>query len=110
MPTFLDEVLRAIDRSGDDQIAVNEAASLLHMEWNYDEGSSDMRFLESTRVGFGALADLPGNFTISFLPHNKYSRNCVETPISSETIVAHCFPRQNRKWEMEKANMWLLEP
>lgn len=43
MPTFLTEVLRAIDTSGDDQVAVNEAASLLHIKWIYGEGGRDMR-------------------------------------------------------------------
>lgn len=110
MSTFLDEILRAMKKVGDDQIAVNEAASRLRMQWIYSEGGSDMRNHESTRVGFGVLADLPGNFTVSFLPHSKYTRNCQATPISSETIVAHCFHRESRNQEMKRANLWLLQP
>lgn len=108
MPAFLQETLRAMKEVGDDQVAVNTAASRLHLDWIYSEGDSDMRSYKSTRVGFGVVGDLPGNFTVSFLPHNKYTRNCEETPISSETIVVHCFHRTNRKREMMNANMWLV--
>lgn len=110
MPVFLDEMLRVVNKVGDDQVAVNQAARSLHMDWIYDEGVSDMRYLESTQAGYGVLTDLPGNFTVTFLPHNKYRRSC-GNPISPETFVAHCFSKyhHDREQEMKDHGVWLLD-
>ena len=97
MSKFLQVMADAVNQSGDDQVGLNKAASLLGLKWDYNTSRSDMRNTESTRVGLGVLTDLPGNFIVALLPHNRYTRNCRVSPVSSETIVAHCFPRHGRE-------------
>lgn len=109
MQRFLEVVEEAVNECGDDQVAVNKAASLLDVKWDYNTSRSDMRNTESTRVGRGTLMALPDDFTVALLPHNGYTRNCIDTPISSETIVAHCFPRRRREFWMKKAHLWLAD-
>lgn len=93
----------------DDQIALNEAAETLGVVWDSD---SDMRYLPSTEIGRGVVTGIPGgNFTIILLPHNKYTRRCDSSPISDETVIAHCRARkeggEKESW-MVKANVWLV--
>ena len=107
MQRFLEVVNDAVDECGDDQVSVNKAAFMLGLKWDYNTSRSDMRNTESTRIGRGTLTGLPGDFTVTLLPHNGYTRNCQKTPISSETVVVHCFPRKSRMRAMKKANLWL---
>lgn len=109
MERFLGVMADAVNESGDDQVGLNKAASLLGLKWDYNTSRSDMRNAQSTRVGRGALMALPGDFIVALLPHNRYTRNCRKSPVSSETIVAHCFPRYGRERAMKKENLWLVD-
>lgn len=109
----MDEFLKLMEVSvndvGEDQTGHNEAARQLGLTWDYNETRSDMRNFESTAVGRGVLTALPGPFVVTLLPHDKYTRHCEQTPISSKTLIAHCFPRHNRIEKMKRANLWLAD-
>ena len=106
---FMEAVANALDTVGSDQVAHNAAAFLYHLEWDYNTSRSDMRHYRSTGVGRGVLTAQPGHFVVALLPHNKYTRDCNKTTISSEAIIAHCFPRHNREKAMKEASMWLAD-
>lgn len=93
----------------DDQIGLNKAAIMLGLTWDYNSTRSDMRYYDSTAVGLGVLTALPGPFVVGLLAHDKYTRHCNHTPISSQTLIAHCFPRKNRVKRMKQANLWLVD-
>lgn len=97
--------------TGDDQVAVNQAALELGVVW---DKSSDMRYENSTGVAKGMIVSLSGDdgepFEITLLPYNKFTRVCAATPISSETTVAHCFygkkePGVKESW-IRDARLW----
>lgn len=100
------------DEIGDDQIALNNAADELGIVW---DSYSDMRFEASTGVGRGVVPSLTTttgvNFTVTLLPHSRYTRKCSTTPISNETVVAHCVARKNAgaktSW-MQESNLWYV--
>ena len=98
-------------RIGDDQIAANKAVSRLGVTWDED---SDMRLVESTGLGRGTIEKLRGDdgpFVVTLLPHSAFTRHCDKTPISNETVVAHCHSRKfvsRRVSWMEEANLWLV--
>lgn len=112
MEAFHVAMERIVRVTGDDQVAVNEAALELGIVW--DEGS-DMRFKTSVGFGKGQITHLTEGdrpFTVTLLPHNKYTRICHETPISSETTVAHCYTAKeaNAKIDwMREANLWSVD-
>eukprot|EP00903_Cladosiphon_okamuranus_P020683 g18992.t1 len=66
---------------GDDQRAVNRAAWKLGIEWDKLDG--DMRYEESEGFGFGTVDSLEDDqgrpFTVTLLPHNRYTRECSVT-------------------------------
>ena len=113
MNTFQDTMENIALRTGDDQVAVNQAASDLGVIW--DEGS-DMRYEESTDPGKGTISDLSSDngepFGITLLPHSKFTRICRSTPVSNDTVVAHCFREKKAgaklDW-MQELNLWLPE-
>lgn len=107
MPVFLREMKRIIAVDGDDQYGVNIAAQNMNITWDYR--NSDMRFHNSTGLGTAVVTGLPGRFQITYLPHNKYTRNCQATPVTTETIIAHCFPRTDREEAMKNATLWFLD-
>ncbi|CAN0312848.1 unnamed protein product [Scytosiphon promiscuus] len=109
MSTFLELLTEALVDEKSDQVSHNKAASQLHLQWEYNTSRSDMRYYNSTGVGRGVLTALPGPFVVTLLPHNKYTRHCNMTPISEDTIIAHCFARQHRVALMKKANLWLVD-
>ena len=109
MDKFLELIINALQDTKSDQVAHNQAAHLLGLTWDYNESNSDMRRFNSTAVGRGVLTALPDTFTVILLPHNKYTRRCKETPITSETLIAHCFPRGKRVAAMKRANLWLAD-
>lgn len=97
--------------SGDDQVALNTAAYDLGVVWDAD---SDMRYFNSTGIGKGVVPNLSteeGDFTIALLPHSTYIRHCDQSPISDETVVAHCRSKKEDKdkesW-MKGANLWFV--
>lgn len=107
MREYLSAMEKSLAHTGDDQVAVNFVAKELAILW---DSNSDMRYLGSTGVGRGVIADLGGsNFTVTLLPHSMYTRNCDKTPISNATVVAHCRSRKKIgdkiSW-MKQANLW----
>lgn len=110
MNTFQDAMERIVLETGDDQVAVNQAALHLGVAWDED---SDMRYEQSTGFGKGTIANLSGDdgkpFEITLLPHNKFVRLCTHTPLSNDTVVAHCLHAKtaNAKtnW-MQKLTLW----
>lgn len=107
MPTLLDAMLRETLKNKDDQIGLIQAARQFHLEWNYDKNMSDMRQTQSTDLGFGVIADLPGNFTVVLLPQSKYTRS--KFKVSTATIVAHVFDCNYREKRMRHFNLWLVD-
>lgn len=110
MDTFQNTMERIVLETGDDQIAVNQAALELGIAW--DKGS-DMGYVTSVGIGKGTIAKLTSDdgkfFEISLLPHNKFTRQCDSTPISNDTIVAHCrskkIPSDKTNW-MQEQDIW----
>lgn len=110
MHKFLELLTDELVTEESDQMAHNKAAARLHLEWDYNTSRSDMRRYDSTGVGRGVLADLPGPFVVALLPHNKYLRNCDKTPISAETLVVHCvMSRKHRVARMKSKNLWFQD-
>lgn len=105
-----DTMERIVLETGDDQVAVNQAALELGIVW---DKSSDMRYRRSERFGKGTIANLSSadgeSFEVVLLPHNTFTRQCLHTPVTNETMVAHCFhaKRAGAKtaW-MQKLNLW----
>lgn len=107
MQIFQDRMERLVLMTGDDQISANRAALELGISWDAD---SDMRLEKSTGVGKGTIAKLSGDqgpFEVILLPHNKFTRFCTSTPISSETVVAHC--HSSKKQSLGRRVSWMLE-
>lgn len=110
MNTFQGAMERIVLATGDDQVSVNRAASELGISW--DKGS-DMRYIASTDFGKGTIAVLSSEdgepFYISLLPHSTFPRVCHETPVSNDTVVAHCIQKQNAGaklgW-MQELDLW----
>ena len=109
----MDKLQRLIEsivkRIGDDQIATNTAVVRLGITWD-DE--SDMRYKNSTALGRGTIEALQGDggpFIVTLLPHSAFTRRCIDTPISNETVVAHCYERKvaNKISWMKEENLWL---
>lgn len=89
---------------------MNRVAAALEPEFDY--ATSDMRYQASTAVGRCVLKGLEGTFTVGYLPHNKYTRDCDKTPVSDETIVAHCHtwgPVERRISTMKERGVWVLD-
>lgn len=114
MREFLEKIQQLVLENGDDQVAVNSAASHLGIEW--DKQGGDMRYEESQGFGFGTIDSLTDDhgwpFAVTLLPHNKYTRQCLQTPLSEITVVAHCRSpkRAGAKIDwMRKAGLWSLE-
>ena len=110
MNTFRDVMERIVVETGDDQIAVNQAALDFGVSW--DKGS-DMRYRQSKGVGKGTIANLYGDggksFEITLLPHDKFTRHCTRTPLTNNTVVAHCFHKKTagaKTGWMQKLNLW----
>lgn len=114
MKEFAAEMEHIALERGDDQVAANNAASHLGIEW--DKEGSDMRYEDSQGFGFGTIDSLTDDegrpFAVTPLPHNIYTRLCMVTPLSEITVVAHCMSnkRANSKmgW-MRDAGLWLDE-
>lgn len=90
MPILVDTMIEEALRLTDDQKAINSALSTLEIAW---DPSSDMGFENSTKRGKGTvelLADGDEAFVVTLLPHKTFTRLCDDTPISNETVVAHC--------------------
>lgn len=110
MDIFLGVMARIVLDTGDDQVAVNRAAVELGIVW---DTSSDMRHIRSKGIGKGTIAGLSSpygdSFEIALLPHNKFTRICQGTPVTNETMVAHCFhdkvPSAKTGW-MKELNLW----
>lgn len=51
-----------------EQVAINAAALNLGIAW---DPRSDMRYEESTDTGHGIVKNIPGNFSVALLPHNR---------------------------------------
>lgn len=107
--TLIDAMAMAIIRSKDDQNAINSALSSLGIKW---DPKSDMGFANSTRRGRGTverLGDGDEKFVVTLLPHATFTRLCNQTPISGDTVVAHCHSFHKGEhmavW-MKKANLW----
>lgn len=109
MALYQNAMRENIAKTGDDQVALNMAAYNLGVVWDQ---SSDMNFYNSTGIGKGIVTSLPGNFTVALLPHSKYIRHCDETPISNDTVVAHCRSRKKDgdklRW-MKSAHLWNVD-
>lgn len=101
-----------VSRIADDQIAVNKAVGRVGVTWDKE---SDMRLVDSTGLGRGTIKRLrsdDGPFVITLLPHSAFTRDCRSTPISNETVVAHCHSRKKvgrRVSWMHEANLWLMD-
>ena len=110
MDIFQNTMARIVLKTGDDQIAVNQAALKLGVVW---DKSSDMRYRRSKSFGKGTIADLSTDdgesFEIALLPHNKFTRHCLGTPVTNETMVAHCIHKKNageKMGWMQELNLW----
>eukprot|EP00903_Cladosiphon_okamuranus_P018134 g16688.t1 len=111
MRDFLAEMRQMVAEDGDDQVAVNRAALRLGIEW--DKEGSDMRYEDSQGYGFGTIDSLTDDegrsFTVTLLPHDKYTRLCLVTPLSEITVVAHCLSQKRAgakiDW-MRDAGLW----
>ncbi|CAM9585429.1 unnamed protein product [Laminaria digitata] len=103
---------KLVSRLGDDQIVANKVVDKLGVVWDED---SDMRLLNSTGLGRGTVDKLHGDdgpFVITLLPHSAFTRQCITTPITNETVVAHCHSRKNvgkRVSWMQRANLWSFD-
>lgn len=66
-----------------------------------------MRHAASTQPGYSIIEDLPGNFTVTYLPHSQYPRDCrcnMNSIAYSKTVtVAHCFFKFVREQKMKVA-------
>lgn len=107
MSTFLRVMQRVITKIGDDQIGVNLAAQRLDIRWEYHT-HSDMRYTNSSDIGIAHIHGVRGSFQVTYLPHSKYTRDCEATPITKDTVIAHCFPRYDRETAIKKADLWVL--
>ncbi|CAN0015047.1 unnamed protein product, partial [Laminaria digitata] len=115
MDTFQDKMGLIALKTGDDQISANRAALDLGIVWDVD---GDMRLSKSTGVGRGTIVQLSGDggepFEVILLPHNKFTRFCDSTPITNDTVVAHCHSNkrtaldQRLTW-MHEANLWSID-
>lgn len=114
MSEFLDKLEQLVIEHGDDQVAVNSAASDLGIEWNKQGG--DMRYKESQWLGFGTIDSLTDDqgrpFSVTLLPHTTYTRQCKSTPLSGMTVVAHCLSKKKAgakiDW-MRENGLWSVE-
>lgn len=116
MGEFLVEMKQLAIKHGDDQVAVNNAASQLGIKW--DKQSGDMRYEESQGFGYGTIDSLTDDegrpFTVTLLPHNTYTRQCLLTPLSEMTVVAHCLSKRSAgtgakiDW-IREAGLWPAE-
>ena len=130
MRKFLVVLEELVETHEDDQTAINEALKHLEIAWT---PSSDMRFTTSTHVARGVIEfptddASPGEMhelSVSLLPHNVITRYCdlpgshrrsggrrhfPTTPISNDTVVAHCHSKGKgdvmAEW-MELLGLWL---
>ncbi|CAM9181303.1 unnamed protein product [Ectocarpus sp. 4 AP-2014] len=105
---FMEVVREFTEELENDQQAVNLALHKLDVVW---VPTSDMRFSDSTLSGVGVVHNITsgGSLIVSLLPHNKYTRSCRRTPISIETVVAHCISTDKGEgmatW-MKEAHLW----
>ncbi|CAM9107488.1 unnamed protein product, partial [Ectocarpus sp. 13 AM-2016] len=105
---FMEVVGEFTEELENDQQAVNLALQELDVVW---DPTSDMSFSGSTRSGVGVVHSITSgeSLTVSLLPHNKYTRSCRRTPISVETVVAHCISTEKGEgmatW-MKEAHLW----
>ena len=110
MDTLQRSMEAIVRRIGDDQMATNNAVDRLGIAWDYE---SDMRYATSTALGRGTIETLHGDdgpFVITLLPHSAFTRKCNRTPISNETVVAHCYTQRkvgNKVSWMQKEHLWL---
>lgn len=107
MLVYVRLVQRLVLDTGDDQKALNNAASELGIVW---DKRSDMRYEESTEFGRGTIQNVAGNgFNVTLLPHNRYTRRCSKPLLTHEIVVVHCSTPKD--WEakvswMKKAGLW----
>lgn len=106
MSKFMELFSEIVTKRSDDQVAVNEAIHSMNIVWDND---SDMRYVQSKGLGKGSMYNDTGGVDVVLLPHDKFTRVCKYTPISNETIVAHCLRDQNADakldWMKEK-DLW----
>lgn len=109
MPTLVDSLIRHVTQLKDDQRAMNSALSELGIRW---DPKSDMEFEDSTKPGRGTVRRLAHGdeaFVVTLLPHATFTRLCDSTPLSEDTVVAHCLSRVKGEgmdvW-MKEANLW----
>ena len=112
MSTLLGAIAKAAIPVQDDQKAINIALSELGIAW---DPKSDMVYEKSTRRGRGtveSLADDDEEFVVTLLPHKTFTRRCDITPLSNDTVVAHCtcychVPKEKRMevW-MKESDLW----
>ncbi|CAM9806051.1 unnamed protein product [Ectocarpus sp. 8 AP-2014] len=108
---FMTVVEEIANEMQNDQMAVNEALDKLDVVW---DPMSDMNFTDNTRPGTGVIESITGDgdsLKVTLLPHNKYTRSCRRTPISNDTVVAHCVSSDKGEgmatW-MKEAHLWNL--
>ncbi|CAM9501366.1 unnamed protein product, partial [Ectocarpus fasciculatus] len=107
---FMEVVGEFAEELGNDQKAVNLALQELDVVW---DPTSDMNFSSSTRSGVGVVDGIASgeSLKVSLLPHSKYTRSCMRTPISLDTVVAHCISTDKGEgmatW-MKEAHLWNL--
>lgn len=110
MSTLINTVRQDAARLGNDQWAINEALNDFGIAWDPE---SDMVLDHSTRVGRGTverLRDSDGEFVVTLLPHSTFTRRCGKTPLSNDTVVAHCHsPEKGESMErwMKQSNLWV---
>lgn len=113
MNRLLESIENLIRKDGDDQVAVNFALFQFGVYWDED---SDMRHVESTGLGRGTLDLLQGGngepLVVTLLPHNAFTRRCMDTAISNNTVVAHCTSLKvvglRVSW-MQEAHLWSID-
>ena len=111
MDKFLETMETLVSQNGDDQVSANRAIDTLGVIWD-DDG--DMQYRESVGLGRGTidiLNDGHGPFVVTLLPHKTFTRQCRDTPVSNETVVAHCTMPTSvfvRERKMKRAHFWLL--
>lgn len=64
-----------------------------------------MRYFDSTGVAKGVISRYFANLTFVLLPHDRYTSNSTHSPISRETVIAHCLAtkavRDKLSWMVE---------
>ena len=114
MKTLLTAMEEHVAILNDDQKSINYAALDLGIVW--DNEGSDTRYTASTSIGVGTIDTLVDDegrsFKVTLLPHSMFTRLCKKTPLSNQTVVAHCYSDKDagKKTEwIQSANLWSVE-